>query len=53
MLAKEWREHKQIAQENKTSNEDNIYNKYKVRYEKINFLEFRFQVLLVPSIQDP
>lgn len=39
MLAKEWREHKQIAQENKTSNEDNIYNKYKVRYEKIIFFD--------------
>jgi hypothetical protein len=39
MLAKEWREHKQLAQENKTSNEDNIYNKYKVRYEKIIFFD--------------
>jgi len=39
MMAKEWREHKQIAQENKTSNEDNIYNKYKVRYEKIIFFD--------------
>jgi len=39
MLAKEWREHKQIAQENKTSNEDNIYNKYKARYEKIIFFD--------------
>lgn len=39
MLAKEWREHKQLAQENKTFNEDNVYNKYKARYEKIVFFD--------------
>lgn len=37
MLAKEWREHKQLAQENKTFNEDNVYNIYKARYQKIFF----------------
>ena len=39
MMAKEWREHKQLAQENKTSNVDNVYNRYKTRYEKINFFD--------------
>lgn len=39
MLAKEWREHKQLAQENKTSNVDNVYNRYKTCYEKIIFFD--------------
>lgn len=39
MLAKEWREHKQLAQENKTSNVDNVYNRYKTRYEKMIFFD--------------
>ena len=39
MLAKEWREYKRLAQENKTFNEDNVYNKYKTHYEKIIFFD--------------
>jgi hypothetical protein len=38
MLAKEWKEHKRLAQEDTTSN-DNIYNKYKKRYEKMVFFD--------------
>jgi len=38
MLAKEWQAHKQIAQENPTSN-DNVYKNYKNRYEKMVFFD--------------
>jgi hypothetical protein len=38
MLAKEWKIHKQLAQE-ATVSSDNIYNKYKQRYEKTKFFD--------------
>jgi len=39
MLAKEWRDHKKLAQESETFNDDNVYNKYKNNYKKVVFFD--------------
>lgn len=42
MLAKEWREHKRLAEEDKTldkTSDENVYNKYKNMYQKMVFFD--------------